>query len=93
MCTCMCVCVCTRVHMRAWRGAGILGLDMLFTCFSFKKLSVGLHQAWLFFFMGASVNIFKFQLRLFEGVFTVRNNHIMVLLFFFFFNSCVKCIH
>lgn len=65
---CMCVCVCTHVQVRAWRGAGILGFDMLFTCFSFKKLSVGLHQAWLFFFMGASVNIFKFQLRLFEGV-------------------------
>ena len=54
VCMCMHVyvglCVCACMHLSAWRR---LRLCYVITCFSFKKkLSVALHQAWLFFLYG-----------------------------------------
>lgn len=59
VCVCMraCVFVCARTHTdhMPGGGAGISGFAVKFTCFSFKKkkLSVGLHQLWIFSFLCA----------------------------------------
>lgn len=86
VCMCMHVyvvlCVCACMHLCAW---GWLRLCYVITCFSFLKKNCQLHCIRLgyFFFMGASVNIFKFQLRLFRRAFTVKNKPTTALLLFF----------
>lgn len=54
-------------------------LCYIITCFSFKKNVSWVASALVVFFEGASVNLFKFQLRLFRGAFTVKIRHITAL--------------
>lgn len=84
------LCVCACVHLCAWRW---LRLCYVITCLALKKICQ-LHCIRLgcFFFMDASVSIFKFQLRLFKRAFTVKNKPTMALLLFFNLFCGLKCI-
>ena len=85
MCACVCMCMrfCVCVHASVClEVAQALLCNYLLQLFK-KNCQLHCIRLGYFFFMGASVSIFKFQLRLFRRAFTVKNKPTTALLLFF----------